>query len=72
MANELLEHDNRRLRGQLQMAESRIRLAAEALEAFEEHLLVVARAFSVADIADLVRRIEAIQQLLAGVEGGGR
>ncbi len=70
MTNEILERENRRLRGQLQTAESRGRLALEALASFQERLLQVARhVISVAELAELVARLESIQQLLSGGEG---
>jgi hypothetical protein len=66
MTNEILDLENRRLRSQLQTAESRTRTALEALATFQERLLQVAREFiSVAEIAELVARLEEIQQLLA-------
>jgi hypothetical protein len=70
MANGILELENRRLRGQLQMAESRVRMAMEALATFQERLLQVAKTFPVEEIAELINGLEAIQRLLTGGEGG--
>jgi hypothetical protein len=70
MTSEILELENRRLRGQLQMADSRARLALEALALFQERLLQVATTFTVEDIAELITRLEAIQRLLAGIGEG--
>jgi hypothetical protein len=70
VTNELLELENRQLRSQLQTVESRVRQASEALGTFQERLLQVARQFiSVADLAELANRLEAIQRLLSGEEG---
>jgi hypothetical protein len=45
-------------------------MALESLEVLQEHLLFVARDFPLVDIAEMISRLEAAQQLLRGGKGG--
>jgi hypothetical protein len=60
------------LRNRVQLLESRIRLAQAALADFRERFVPMAMSMPIIDVIELLSYIERAENLLAGVEGGGR
>jgi hypothetical protein len=60
------------LRNRVQVLESRIRLAQAALADFRERFVPMAMAMPIIDVTELLSYLERAENLLAGVEGGGR
>jgi hypothetical protein len=56
----------------VQLLESRIRLAQAALADFRERFVPMAMSMPIIDVIELLSYIERAENLLAGVEGGGR
>ena len=56
----------------MQLLESRIRLAQAALADFRERFVPMAMAMPIIDVTELLSYLERAENLLAGVEGGGR
>jgi hypothetical protein len=60
------------LRNRVQLLESRIRLAQAALADFRERFIPLAMGLPIIDVTELLSYLERAENLLAGVEGGGR
>jgi hypothetical protein len=60
------------LRNRVQVLESRIRLAQAALADFRERFVPMVMAMPIIDVTELLSYLERAENLLAGVEGGGR
>jgi hypothetical protein len=60
------------LRNRVQILESRIRLAQAALADFRERFILLAMGLPIIDVTELLSYLERAENLIAGVEGGGR
>jgi hypothetical protein len=60
------------LRNRVQLLGSSIRLAQAALADFRERFVPMAMSMPVIDVTELLSYLERAENLLAGVEGGGR
>jgi hypothetical protein len=60
------------LRSCVQLLESRIRLAQQALEQFRTKFIPLAMSMPIIEVTELLSCLERAENLLAGVEGGGR
>jgi hypothetical protein len=60
------------LRNRVQLLESRIRLAQAALADFRERFIPLTMSLPIIDVTELLSYLERAENLLAGVEGGGR